>query len=244
MSKAAEPYLIKHRKGEGFNYEIEHIDILSGDVIHSISMPKCYETFRAWQILFKDDFFITFDGVWVKETEECISEIICTYGDGYCHDNMEKYEKEGYALSSYVVDLIQVGTCDSEKSMFAFIEEIGCDKLIDYDELERISNLDEYEVEPDHEISNFYFVRICGIELDEAKEEYELFGWTEASGLETEYEFRIKKDEATKFSFYEDIMATITDKGNIKIFDVKNKRLIHEIFPLKMKDTNEFGELL
>ena len=91
---------------------------------------------------------------------------------------------------------------------------------------------DEYSV-------NIIEIRPEDIEISETCFQEPLFIFGEKS-----LHFKFKNEESSYFSFYKDLMATITESGDVKVFNYLKKELLHKLVPPPKPDTNEFGDFI
>lgn len=178
---------------------------------------------------FQDGCYITPDGIVEVESENFIAKFINSYGQ----EEMERYEEENKSICEEYVYKVE----HPQKSLYAFVELV-----VDFDKYD----FETESTEEEDETNDFYYIRIAGIsKLDIKYWRYNMELFTEgysSINLEAIHDFKIKKTEAVKLSFCEDQLATINQAGNIKIFDIKNKCVLHEIKPLTKPQTDEFGE--
>lgn len=196
---------------------LEFIDLYTGQS-QRFKKPKTEELSQYFWVnghVAHDKYYITPDGILRKDTETKISEHR-TFGKEY-EEQTDAYHWVGH---QNVFCAGKIGIYDA----FAFVDDMCA--------------LDEKD-----DLNNYLFVRLATIDFRELDDHFEQFSepfsnsfeplFYDCSGDLVTYDCKVRKNQASRFSFAGSKMATITKKGKIKIFDIKAKKMTKKITPLK-----------
>ena len=203
----------------------EFINIESGEV-EFIEEPTNSELGRFFYangfVDIDGDYLITPNGIWERDSQTKLSTHY-SYGAEFELENHDNY--------SLMDQWVYSAGGNGKSAIIAFVDDI-----LDYEEAN----------------DEFFYVRVAKINCSSFKQDYELLGEPLHVFFDPEamlsvnhyFDLKIKKSEATKFSFHEKMMATITEKGVVKVFDIEKKQVMHQIDVLPQPETNEFGEII
>lgn len=187
------------------------------------------DIFDYQDLIFDRDLVITRDKVYHRDSGEVCAEI---------HSAGEEYVDHS---DDYGVDLLY-------KHTYKVNGIENCYAVVDYLHSYRLTPNTEFE-EVDFDVSDEsseYCINIITIDPKEISINQDFFDeplWVD--GMKSEFlHFKFKEDDTLHFAFYKDLMATITDSGDIKVFNYEKKERLYYIQPPSKPETDEFGNVI
>jgi len=223
------------------------VDIEDGEVSEKFTPDddEAYEYLKVNGFQFKRGCYIKPGGIMDVESENLIAKLINDCGE----EDLKRHEEENpelYAAPPEDCDFENFPTFQGKSIDDVGIYEVKHPRKSLYAFVKLMFDYADYDLSDErNETNNFYYIRIAEISkqnIDYWRECNEQLTDNNYVELDALHDFKIKTTEAVKLSFCEDQLATINQEGNIKIFDIKNKSVLHELKPLPKPLTDEFGE--
>jgi hypothetical protein len=228
-------------------YFLNLINIEDGEVLKKFTSDeeRVFSCFRMNGFQFQSDCYITPDGIVDVESENLIAK----FGNSFGQEEIERHEEENPELyadpSPEMFDSENFPMFQGKSITAEYIYKVRHPQNSLYAFVELAVDFAGKDFEEEDETNDFYYIRIAGIsnyDISNARDYLET--WEDYKNIELDaiHDFKIKKTEAVKLSFCVDKLGTINQAGNVKIFDIKNKSVLHELKPLEKPQTNEFGD--